>query len=212
LVPGIVSENDIILFEKAEEYSLFISSHNSDLSQSSSKIPLKSIVIIPYGMVSALKEHLTEYFSNHVIIVDESHYMKNIKAKRTATLVPLIQSASRAILLSGTPALSRPLELYTQLKSLSPQSWPNEKEFAARYGLHKKTIRSLSKHSNSKQLSALISSHSQELHVLLRGTTMIRRLKKDVLSELPRKVRNLVKFEISDQIKRNEIKYVFIHK
>ncbi len=43
-----------------------------------------------------------------VVIVDESHYMKNPKAARTKLLVPFIENAKRAILLTGTPALGRP--------------------------------------------------------------------------------------------------------
>ena len=51
----------------------------------------------------------------HVIIADESHYLKNADAQRTKAILPLLQSANRAVLLTGTPALSRPAELYPQL-------------------------------------------------------------------------------------------------
>lgn len=46
-----------------------------------------------------------------VIIVDESHFLKNPKAVRTKTLIPLLTKAKRVLMLSGTPALARPAEV-----------------------------------------------------------------------------------------------------
>lgn len=54
------------------------------------------------------------------MIVDESHYLKNLKTKRTQGLMPLLKGARRALLLSGTPALGRPEELYAQLDAVRP--------------------------------------------------------------------------------------------
>jgi SWI/SNF-related matrix-associated actin-dependent regulator 1 of chromatin subfamily A len=42
-----------------------------------------------------------------VIVVDESHYLKSADSKRTTNISPLVMKASRVLLLSGTPALSR---------------------------------------------------------------------------------------------------------
>ncbi|KAI9111354.1 hypothetical protein K1719_017044 [Acacia pycnantha] len=47
-----------------------------------------------------------------VVIADESHFLKNAQAKRTTASLPVIKKAQYAILLSGTPALSRPIELF----------------------------------------------------------------------------------------------------
>ena len=49
----------------------------------------------------------------HVVIVDESHYIRNVKTVSAKTVVPLIKNANRRILLSGTPALARPVEVST---------------------------------------------------------------------------------------------------
>lgn len=68
-----------------------------------------------------------------VIIADESHYLKNPEATRTKAIIPLLQSARRAILLSGTPALSRPIELYPQLVALNSSIFPSMAKFAMRY-------------------------------------------------------------------------------
>lgn len=43
------------------------------------------------------------------------------QAQRTKFAKPLVEKAQRAILLSGTPALSNPAELLTQLQALLPK-------------------------------------------------------------------------------------------
>lgn len=53
-----------------------------------------------------------------VIVLDESHSIKSLKAARTMRLMPILQRARRLILLSGTPALSRPADLYPQARAL----------------------------------------------------------------------------------------------
>ena len=45
----------------------------------------------------------------------------------------LLQAATRVILLSGTPALSRPLELYTQICAIQPGLFPTFHQFGIRY-------------------------------------------------------------------------------
>lgn len=61
----------------------------------------------------------------------ESHYLKNDKALRTQALMPVLKSAKRTILLSGTPALSRPMDLYTQLDALRPGTFGSRFDFGA---------------------------------------------------------------------------------
>ncbi|KAE9455034.1 hypothetical protein C3L33_13074, partial [Rhododendron williamsianum] len=112
-----------------------------------------------------------------VVIADESHFLKNGQAKRTSASLPILQKAQYAILLSGTPALSRPIELFKQLEALYPNVYKNVHEFGNRYckggifGVYQGA------------------SNHEELHNLMKATLMIRRLKRDVLSELPVKRR-----------------------
>ena len=55
-----------------------------------------------------------------VVILDESHYVKNPSAARTENVVDIVKKAKRRILLTGTPALARPSELYSQIDSILP--------------------------------------------------------------------------------------------
>ncbi|WVZ66818.1 hypothetical protein U9M48_015988 [Paspalum notatum var. saurae] len=122
-----------------------------------------------------------------IVIADESHFMKNGQAKRTIASLPVLQKAQYVVLLSGTPALSRPIELFTQLQALYPTVYKNVSEYGNRYckggffGLYQGA------------------SNHEELHNLMKATVMIRRLKKDVLSQLPVKLRQQVFLDLSEK-------------
>lgn len=55
-----------------------------------------------------------------------------------------LQAATRVILLSGTPALSRPLELYTQICAIQPGLFPTFHLFGIRYCAGQQVARSFS--------------------------------------------------------------------
>ncbi|XP_048497209.1 uncharacterized protein LOC104906933 isoform X2 [Beta vulgaris subsp. vulgaris] len=132
-----------------------------------------------------------------VVIADESHYLKNAQAKRTSASLPVIGKAQYAMLLSGTPALSRPIELFKQLEALYPGVYKSVHEYGSRYcrggvfGVYQGA------------------SNHEELHNLMKATLMIRRLKKDVLSELPVKRRQQVFLDLAEKDLR-QIKALFL--
>lgn len=73
------------------------------------------IVIATYGLLSkATSRVVLQALTNQkfqVVIVDESHYIRNIKTASCKAIGPLIRAANRRILLSGTPSLSKPVEV-----------------------------------------------------------------------------------------------------
>lgn len=77
-------------------------------------IGTSKITILGYGLLTTDARTLVEALNKQrfaVVLVDESHYMKSRNAARSKILVPIIQDAKRAILLTGTPALGRPEEV-----------------------------------------------------------------------------------------------------
>ena len=77
------------------------------------------VVIVSYGLIVALinnRKIIPGMFQ--AIIVDESHALKNKSSKRTISVLPLLRAANRCLLLSGTPALARPSELWPQISVL----------------------------------------------------------------------------------------------
>lgn len=151
------------------------------------------VVICSYGLSSFLIESgkiVSRIF--RCAIVDESHMLKNKATKRTSTLLPILNATDRCVLLSGTPALARPLELWPQLAILGTEQhgWGgDEQDFIDKYV----------KNGNARR--------SAELHTMLRGTVMIRRLKNDILKTMPRKVREKAEVHVvSSPAQRSEFK------
>ena len=125
------------------------------------------------------------------IILDESHFLKTPESQRTQAVlgnVGLVRRAKHKWLLSGTPVLNRPRELYPMLKVLHPAfatmsftAYANRycAAFFDGYGV------------NSKGASNL-----PELAQKLQGF-MLRRTKAEVLPELPPKIISRVPLEVA---------------
>lgn len=140
-----------------------------------------------------------------LLIVDEAHFGKNAKAQRTKSVLLLSKIPKRRILLTGTPICNRPRELFPLLQIVAPEEWdPAGKDrktgkpypegsgksyfrFARRFCAAFKDERG---HWDMTGASNL-----PELQDRLRATCMIRRLKSEVLTELPAKRRQIVELE-----------------
>jgi len=140
--------------------------------------------IVSYDMLCALKIP-TGVFD--VVVCDESHYVKSRKTKRTKAVTPLVRSARHAMLVTGTPALNRPIELFSQLMMLRPAYVKNYTSYAKRYCNGKVTPFGYDDRGSSL---------GHELHWVLRRGFMVRRLKRDVLTQLPPKTRHTVWLEV----------------
>ncbi|XP_022671506.1 SWI/SNF-related matrix-associated actin-dependent regulator of chromatin subfamily A-like protein 1 isoform X2 [Varroa jacobsoni] len=140
------------------------------------------VIISSYDIVSRRSEDLMRA-KFKVLIFDESHFLKGYKSQRTKVALELSGNARRIILLSGTPALSRPIELYPQIQCLAVRNWPVVHDFALRYCNARETR-------FGWDFSG--SSYLDELHILLREVIMVRRLKSEVLEQLPDKQRIVV--------------------
>ncbi|CAN6226255.1 unnamed protein product [Urochloa humidicola] len=142
--------------------------------------------VISYDVVPKIQSTLLD-LDFKIVIADESHFLKNGLAKRTIASLPVLQKAQYVILLSGTPALSRPIELFTQLQALYPTVYKNVNDYGNRYckGGFYGVYQGASNH--------------EELHNLMKATVMIRRLKKDVLSQLPVKRRQQIFLDLSEK-------------
>lgn len=151
-----------------------------------------NVLIINYDIADRHKEALRSVAWD-LLIADEAHYMKNPDAKRTQAVlghagkrgkepVPGI-NARRKVFLTGTPIPNRPVEgwpLFSALGAFRPDEFFRyAKRYCAAYqGGHGWDF---SGHSNL-----------DELQNHLRATIMIRRLKADVLTELPPKRRQVI--------------------
>jgi len=151
----------------------------------------KPFIIISYDLAVRKFKDINK-IKWETIVCDESHYLKSRSAKRVKTLSRMVSNAPHTLLLSGTPALSRPAELYTQLRILFPVYFKQFSQFAFRYcDLHKT-------HWGYDSNGA---THCNEMATIMKKC-MVRRLKKDVLSDLPKKIRKEVHVELTCKEKK----------
>lgn len=116
------------------------------------------------------------------IIIDESHYGKDPTTKRTKMLIRMCRSKKNVFLLSGTPILNDAYDIYPQLcmLNLEHRFAASPAAFQAMYGGKK-----------NKNLPLL--------HALLKRHGFVRRLKKDVLKDLPEKTRQNITIPLDNQ-------------
>ncbi len=144
------------------------------------------IFIINYDLIKRHKDWLLGHEWD-IIIGDESHAIKNSRASRTRVFTKL--KSKRTVLITGTPILNRPVELWTTLKMLDPERWHSWYHFVDRYCDAKQSRFGIDT-SGAKNLD--------ELNGILRSSIMIRRMKKDVLTELPPKFRQVIEMPCAD--------------
>ena len=145
-------------------------------------IPKSDFVVINYDIVSKHKEKLAS-LGSELIIFDESHYLKNRKAKRTEACTELAKGVESILCLSGTAITNRPIELFTTLEMVRPAEYEGQFwDYAKRY---------CGAEYNGWGWDFQGASNTQELHKKLRDC-MIRRLKKEVMEELPDKIRQFI--------------------
>jgi len=151
------------------------------------------IVIINYDVVRKHHEVLTSQVWD-ILIIDEVHYLKHQTAQRTKYIFGAKKTktgkaaingiqANKRIYLTGTPITNRPIELYPVLHSLDSKEWPSYWTYAQRY---------CGATNNGYGWDFNGSSNLEELQDRLRSSLMIRRLKEDVLTELPAKRRQII--------------------
>jgi SNF2 family DNA or RNA helicase len=131
-----------------------------------------------------------------LLAVDEAHAIKNEDAARTQAILGnayrkkpgIAHRSSRRIFMTGTPMPNRPVEMWPILANCNPKEFGNRRFFVKRYcAAHEEFVSA-----KKKVLKVDGASNLEELQERLRSTVMVRRLKRDVLKELPPKVRQVV--------------------
>jgi SWI/SNF-related matrix-associated actin-dependent regulator of chromatin subfamily A-like protein 1 len=145
--------------------------------------PKTGIVIMSYNVVYNYYIQIEEH-NFKMLICDESHYLKRPESQRSKAVKYLSKGIEKIILISGTPITARPSELFLQLQMLKPEMFPSREKFLKRYC-------NLDHDGTGKGCS-----NAAELHKILTDTFMIRRLKEDVLKDLPPKMYSVIPFEM----------------
>ena len=161
--------------------------------------PSTDVVIINYDICHKFPTKLE--FMWDMVILDESHTIKNARARRTKAIVgyrPSRKEAAEGVLptsgiparyrlaLSGTPVENCISELFTVLNYLCPEKFPSRWKFESQW-FHG------SNNGFGWQLGA--PKDLDKLQKVLRESCLLRRLKSEVLTDLPPKTRIVVNLD-----------------
>lgn len=143
--------------------------------------PDHNLIVASYDIVRNEIDFFSQIKWNYVIL-DEGHVIKNGKTKSSKAIKQLV--AHHRLILSGTPIQNNVLELWSLFDFLMPGFLGTERQFMARYA--KPILQSRDAKSSSKEqeagVLAMEALHRQVLPFLLR------RVKEDVLKDLPPKI------------------------
>lgn len=164
--------------------------------------PETDVVVVNYDMLETFDAQI-KAIEWDLMVCDEAHLLKSPTARRTKCVFGGTVKAVRqnrqivkpeanyvavdskiSLFLTGTPVLSRPLDIWNLIKACDPKGLGKNKEtFQFRY---------CGAHYVGDWLDASGSSNEEELGRLMRERFMVRRDKKAVLKELPDKTRELI--------------------
>ena len=144
-----------------------------------------SLLIVSWGMIARVRAQLLEQDFSYVI-ADEAHYAKNPDAARTRVFTEVAHRSPVRWLLTGTPMRNRPKEVWSLLHIMDPFAFPTFIPFGERYcGARNQRIRRGAFFDTIRTYEG--SARLKELRETVLSRRMLRRMKVDVLPDLPRK-------------------------
>lgn len=147
--------------------------------------------LLPYWEEELKKEHYD------ILVADECHYVQSPTAKRTQAFSSIVENTDDAVFISGTPFTSQPAQMFTALHNIAPRVFRSLDDFGERFCF-------VSKYMGNVQYKG--ARNTKLLHDILSDGICIRRLKKDVLEELPDKMRVTVPIGLSaDEVKKSSV-------
>lgn len=152
--------------------------------------------IVNYDIV--WREPLAQYLdvSWPILIADEAHFLKSITAKRTKKLLGkggVYGYCDYKWMLTGTPVLNRPIELYPVLRCLCPDRLGAFRDY------YRYAYKFCAAFRDTFGFNADGASNLGELATLL-APVMLRRMKEEVLTELPDVIYEKIYLDPSDKL------------
>ena len=142
------------------------------------------IILTTYGTIRNDIENLLEQKFD-LLVLDESQNIKNINSQTTKAV--LLLNAKKRVALSGTPIENNLLELYSLFRFLNPEMFGSVQEFTSDY------IVPIQKYSDTSTIEEL----RKKIYPFL-----LRRVKKEVLKDLPDKIEKLVYVDMNNEHRR----------
>ena len=139
------------------------------------------VILTTYGTIRNDIENLLEEKFD-MLILDESQNIKNVNSQTTKAV--LLLNAKKRVALSGTPIENNLLELYSLFRFLNPEMFGSVQRFTNSY------ILPIQKYSDTSTIEEL----KKKIYPFL-----LRRVKKEVLKDLPDKIEKLVYVDMNNE-------------
>lgn len=154
------------------------------------KLPTHNLVVASYDIVRKDIGFFSSIHWNYVVL-DEGHIIKNGKTKCSQAMKQLV--ANHRLILSGTPIQNNVLELWSLFDFLMPGFLGTERQFTVKFSRPILASRDAKSSMKDQEAGALAMEqlHRQVLPFILR------RVKEDVLSDLPPKITQDLLCELS---------------
>lgn len=95
-----------------------------------------SWIVVNYDMLEKYNDQLLHMISKkeiETVILDEAHYIKGSDTIRAKTALKICEKADRVYMLTGTPVMNRPVELFNLLKGIGHPLGKLKTVFVKRY-------------------------------------------------------------------------------
>ena len=163
-----------------------VSSWRGDIARFAT--PGRRFVVASYDRVTRQPAEYEDLWG--AVILDEAHYLKSPSAKRTMTIygsrrMPgILRLAGHVWALTGTPAPNYPVEMYTHMRTLFPESLRMASDPARTYDHDNFVQRYCVLRDTGFGAKVVGAKNTEDLRARLQPH-VLRRLKRDVLPDLP---------------------------
>lgn len=152
----------------------------------------RAVIVVSADMMRRVADALVNR-QLRLVVFDEAHYFKNSASQRAEAAKRVAHNTPMVLLLSGTALENRVPDLWHLLHMLDPRGFPTLAAFKAKYAnANKRSIEAIDPDTGEIQLMEYDddrrSTSLDELRDTLR-CIMVRRLKNEVLTDLPLKTR-----------------------
>lgn len=189
LWPVLVVVPSVVKWNWADEFRKFIKKPPNIQILSGRKVypidPKTDVVIINPDILADWEVTLQKWKPG-IAVVDEAHGFKSGKTYKTKALKSILKRCYGRVIMTGTPVLNNPMEAFSMVEFASPGLLGSFSQFRSKYmGNGPYPAKTL-----SKKKAKMLNDEMKQC--------MIRRLKKDVLKDLPAKQRSTVSLHVKD--------------
>jgi SNF2 family DNA or RNA helicase len=202
----VVTPTDSICQAFVEEFNQWVGLKVTQIKGAETNCTHLPVVTTTYASATMNASLLNKKWS--IVILDESHSIKNKDAKRTKAMIQVARRARCTLLLSGTPRTKCNSELYAQVEAVLPTTIPVVKtlgtyeHFIERYC----SARRVTLKDGRSYVEMGKSRYMGEVYLIMNQVQIRAKLTQEELDALPKKKRIKVEHEIDDAQALEELK------